>query len=77
MGQASEPVQAGGQYAEAARMLRAVIAALPPRTSVDRATARRIEGAATVIDLVRKRALSRQLKDLAGRRGHEPEASSQ
>lgn len=77
MGQGSEPGQAGGQYAEAARMLRAMIAALPLRTSVDRATARRIEGAATVIDLVQKRVNLRQMKDLAGRRGHEPEASSQ
>lgn len=36
--------------AEAARMLRALVEALPPTTARDRATARRIEGAAVALE---------------------------
>ncbi|MEV4511380.1 hypothetical protein AB0K00_20685 [Dactylosporangium sp. NPDC049525] len=36
--------------AEATRMLRAVLDELPPQTPTDRATARRIEGAACALD---------------------------
>jgi hypothetical protein len=38
--------------AEAARQLRAVVEALPPRTTSDRATARRVEGAALALGSV-------------------------
>lgn len=38
--------------AEAARQLRALVEALPPTTARDRATARRIEGAAVALEAV-------------------------
>ena len=41
----------GDRLTEAARMLRAVLEALPPTTARDRATARRIEGAAVALDV--------------------------
>ncbi len=41
--------------AEVARMLRAVVEALPPHTTRDRATVRRIEGAALALDVAAER----------------------
>jgi hypothetical protein len=38
--------------AEAARMLRTVVETLPPRTTTERATARRIEGAALALKVL-------------------------
>lgn len=37
-------------FAEAARQLRAIVEALPPTTALDRATARRVQGAATALE---------------------------
>jgi len=45
-----DAVPPGDQFAEAARMLRAVLDALPPTSARERASARRIEGAAITLD---------------------------
>lgn len=44
------PPECGSAELAAARMLRAVLTGLPPTTARDRATARRIEGAATTLE---------------------------
>jgi len=41
--------------AEAARQLRAIVEALPPATARDRATARRIQGAAAALEVLASR----------------------
>jgi hypothetical protein len=46
----SNEAPSGEVVAEAARMLRVVVEAMPPRTTTDRATVRRIEGAALALE---------------------------
>jgi hypothetical protein len=45
-----EPELDPADLAEAARQLRAIVEALPPTTARDRATARRIQGAAVALE---------------------------
>lgn len=50
-----DEVPSSEDLAAAARQLRAVLDALPPATARDRATARRIEGAAVALEAVAQR----------------------
>jgi hypothetical protein len=52
MARTSSDRPSGEQFVEAARMLRTVLDEAPPTTARDRATARRIEGAALALDAV-------------------------
>jgi hypothetical protein len=45
-----EPEPGPADLTQVARQLRAIVEALPPTTARDRATARRIEGAAVTLD---------------------------